>query len=312
MMQPVVPARRSLGARLKRELRSHWMLYLMVTPAVLGFLVFRYFPIYGIVMAFQRFDVVDGFWGSQFVGLDNFRAFIGSVFFGRLMRNTFLLGFYNLIFGFPAPIILAVLLNEVRSSKFKRTVQTISYLPHFIPTVVLVGVMYELFGGYGIVNGLLESLGLETQRFFTDNRWFRTLYVGSGIWQSIGWNSIIFVGALSAIDPSLYDAATIDGANRWQRIRFISLPSITPILSTMFILQCGKVMNIGFAKVLLMYGPATYETADILSTYAYRRGLIGADYSFGAAVDLFSNVMCLALVLLSNYVSRKMGEDGVL
>lgn len=304
--------RKPLSVRIRNELRRNWVLYLMVMPGLLLFFLFRYVPLYGIVMAFQNFDMVDGYFGSPWAGLTNFQNFFSDPYSWTLIKNTFILGLYTLLFSFPAPILFALFLNEMRDGKYKRTLQTISYLPHFIPVVVLVGIMYNLFGSSGTINMILQFFGIEAQGFFTDPKWFRFMYIISDIWQTVGWGSIIYMGALTSIDPTLYEAATIDGATRFQKIWKITLPCIAPTISMMFILQCGKVMKVAFDKVLLMYSPATYEVSDILSTYTYRRGIVGMDYSYGAAVDLFNNVLCLALVLLSNYFSKRVGEDGIL
>lgn len=311
-MKNNITASQPLSVRIKNEICRNWMLYLMVLPGILLFFLFRYVPIYGIVMAFQNFDMVDGYFGSPWVGLMHFKNFFSDPYSWTLIKNTFVLGLYTLIFSFPAPILFALLLNEMHDGKYKRTVQTISYLPHFIPIVVLVGILYILFGSAGTINTILGMRNIEPQGFFTDPRWFRFMYIVSDVWQTVGWGSIIYMGALTGIDPTLYEAATIDGATRFQKIWRITLPCISPTVSMMFILQCGKVMKVAFDKVLLMYSPATYEVSDILSTYVYRRGVVGMDYSFGAAVDLFNNVLCLLLVLLSNYVSKRMGEDGIL
>jgi putative aldouronate transport system permease protein len=297
--------------RLWRAIKKDYILHLMILPSVIGFLLFKYVPMYGMIIAFKQYDIILGFLGSPWVGFDNFIAFFNDIYFFRLIKNTFLLGLNTILWGFPLPIILALLLNELRSSMFRKVSQTVSYLPHFIPIVVVVGVMYNFFGTDGIINDLLESMGVPIQNFVGEPGWFRSLYVGSGIWQMLGWNSIIYLAVLSSLDPSLYEAAKIDGANRWKQMLNVTLPGLIPITAVLFVLNIGTILDVGFEKVFLMYSPAVYETADVLSTYVYRRGIQGLDFSYGTAVDLFNGVVTLIIVLISNYAVKKAGEDGL-
>ncbi len=302
---------RSLTNRIGRSVRKEWLLHLMILPGVIGFFVFRYLPMYGVLISFEDYDIVKGVVGSQWIWFKNFTNFFQDVFFSRLLRNTFLLGFLNILWGFPIPIIFALMLNEVRSKRLKRVTQTVSYLPYFIPIVVLVGLMNEFFGYYGLVNEVIGKLGVPAQKFMSHKTWFRTMYVGSGVWQQMGYNSIVYLAALSAIDPGMYEAAVIDGASRWKRVTHITLPSLLPTITTLLLLNLSRVLNVGFEKVFLMYSPGSYETADVFSTYVYRRGLIGLDFGYGAAIDLFNAFVAFILVMVTNTIVKRSGNDGL-
>ncbi|HGR8374267.1 TPA: ABC transporter permease [Streptococcus pneumoniae] len=280
-------------------------------PATVLLILFTYGPMYGIIMAFQDFTVFKGYTGSPFVGLKHFQRLFSDPLFYRLFKNTFMVGVLDFLFSFPAPLIFALILNEVRKVRFKSVVQSISYLPHFIPLVVMVGIIFELFGSYGIINSLLSSLGMEPISFFTKSEWFLPLYIGSGVWKTIGWGSIIYMGALTNIDSTLYEAADMDGANRWHKMWHVTLPSLRPTVVTLFILNAGGIMQVGFEKVFLMSSPATYEVSDVLSTYVYRQGILNSDFSYSAAVGLFNNIVALLFVLLANKIAKKLGEEGI-
>ncbi|EHZ43568.1 binding--dependent transport system inner membrane component family protein [Streptococcus pneumoniae GA40410] len=283
----------------------------MMIPATVLLILFTYGPMYGIIMAFQDFTVFKGYTGSPFVGLKHFQRLFSDPLFYRLFKNTFMVGVLDFLFSFPAPLIFALILNEVRKVRFKSVVQSISYLPHFIPLVVMVGIIFELFGSYGIINSLLSSLGMEPISFFTKSEWFLPLYIGSGVWKTIGWGSIIYMGALTNIDSTLYEAADMDGANRWHKMWHVTLPSLRPTVVTLFILNAGGIMQVGFEKVFLMSSPATYEVSDVLSTYVYRQGILNSDFSYSAAVGLFNNIVALLFVLLANKIAKKLGEEGI-
>lgn len=302
---------RAKKTQLKTYFKNHFMLYLMMVPGVVALIVFCYVPMYGIIIAFQDFNVFEGYFGSPWVGLQHFKTLFSDPYFFRLMKNTFLLGTLSFLFSFPAPLILALVINECRLNKFKSVVQSISYLPHFIPMVVMVGIMIELFGSYGVVNSVLNFFGIESISFFSKVQWFRPLYIGSAVWKGAGWGSIIYMGALTAIDTALYEAAEIDGASRWDRLVHITLPAIKPTVVTLFILDIGGIMKVGFEKVFLMYSPATYEVADVLSTYVYRQGIVNANFSYSSAVDLFNNVISVCFVLAANWFAKKLGEEGI-
>ncbi|HEW3718079.1 TPA: sugar ABC transporter permease [Streptococcus pneumoniae] len=293
------------------HIQKYWILYLMMIPVTVLLILFTYGPMYGIIMAFQDFTVFKGYTGSPFVGLKHFQRLFSDPLFYRLFKNTFMVGVLDFLFSFPAPLIFALILNEVRKVRFKSVVQSISYLPHFIPLVVMVGIIFELFGSYGIINSLLSSLGMEPISFFTKSEWFLPLYIGSGVWKTIGWGSIIYMGALTNIDSTLYEAADMDGANRWHKMWHVTLPSLRPTVVTLFILNAGGIMQVGFEKVFLMSSPATYEVSDVLSTYVYRQGILNSDFSYSAAVGLFNNIVALLFVLLANKIAKKLGEEGI-
>ncbi len=263
-------------------------------------------PMYGAVIAFKDFRLGDTIFSAPWVGLRWFKEFFGSMYFWRLMKNTLLINFYSLIFGFPIPIIFALVVNEIRIRKFKKVVQTISYMPYFISTVIVVGILHNFFGySHGIVNNIIENMGYERIRFFMESQYFRPLYIGSGIWQSFGYSSIIYIAAMSGVNVELYEAAVIDGANRLQQIWHITLPAIRPTIVILLILNVGRLMSEGFEKIILMYNPATYEVADVISTYVYRRGLIDMEYSFSTAIGLYNSAINFLLLVVANATSRR-------
>ncbi len=292
-----------------RCLKRDRVLWMLVLPCIAYFIIFCYIPMGGLMMAFQNYRPVKGFWGSEWVGLKHFEQFFTSPFFPRLVRNTILISVYGLLWGFPIPILFALFLNELRPGAFKKTVQTVSYMPHFISTVVLVGIVQSFLSPYeGIVNTMITALGGQSINFLAEPGWFRTIYIGSGIWQNFGYNSIIYLSAISAVDPQLYEAARIDGAKRFQIMFRITLPCILPTAIIMLILNCGSIMNVGFEKINLLYSPATYETADVISTYVYRQGIVGAQWSYSTAVGMFNSVINLLLIIVVNRISRKLSD----
>ena len=293
---------------LKRVRRDKYLLVMLALP-VLFFLIFSYIPMLGLLIGFQDFKMGAGFFGSPFVGLKWFREFWGSVYFLRLIGNTFLLSFYSLIFTFPVPIIFALLLNEIPVGWFKRTVQTVSYLPHFISVVVVGGLLFSILSpNDGIVNHLIQAMGGERINFLAKPEWFRPLYILSGLWQEFGWSSIIYLAALSGVDSQLYEAAVMDGAGRMRQTWHITLPGIRPTILMLLILSVGSMFNVGYEKIILMYSSATYSTADVFSTYLYRTGVVNGRYSLGVAAGLFNSVISFALLWSANYASRKMSE----
>lgn len=303
--------KRHTWVRIRRSLTKEGLLHLMILPGVIGFFIFRYMPMYGILIAFEDYDILKGVFGSNWIWFKNFTNFFNDIYFTRLVRNTFLLGFLNILWGFPLPIIFALMLNEVRAKRLKHFAQTVSYLPYFIPIVVLVGLMDQFFGYYGLVNELIQKLGVPAQKFMSDKVWFRTMYVGSGVWQQMGYNSIIYLAALTSIDPGMYEAAIIDGASRWKRAVHITLPCLLPTIITLLLLNISRILNIGFEKVFLMYSPGSYETADVFSTYVYRRGLRGLDFGYGSAIDLFNAVVAFVIVSAVNTVIKRTGNEGL-
>lgn len=298
----------SLGYKIKRDR----YLLLLVLPCILYYIIFKYVPIFGIAIAFKDYNMYRGVFASEWVGLKYFRMFFESPDFWPILRNTFLLGFYKLVFGFPAPIVLALLINEVRNSLFKRFVQTISYLPHFISNVVVAGVVVMFLSpSSGMVNRLLEMVGLDKINFMVEASWFRTIYVSTDIWQHVGWGTIIFLAALTAIDPQLYEASRIDGANRWKQTLHITLPGIAPAIVILLILDIGKIIEIGFEKVYLLSSPVTYETADIISTYVYRTGMANGNYSYATAIDVFTGIISFIFIIGANQISKKVSEHSI-
>ena len=285
------------------------MLWALVLPGLIFFIIFSYVPMGGVLIAFEDYRPAKGIFGSNWVGFRYFLDFFRSPYFGRLMRNTILISVYGLLWGFPIPILFALFLNELKNGPFKKLVQTVSYLPHFRSVVVLVGMVQSFLNPYdGIVNTMIKALGGTPINFLSEPSWFRTIYVASGIWQDFGYNSIIYLSAISAVDPQLYEAARIDGAKRIQIMFRITLPCILPTAIIMLILNFGGIMNVGFEKVNLLYSPATYETADVISTYVYRRGVLDAQFSFSTAVGLFNSVINLTLMFLVNKISRRVSE----
>jgi putative aldouronate transport system permease protein len=298
--------------KLKKNIKQDKYLLLMVLFPVLYFIIFMYIPMGGLIIAFQRFMPGRGIFESPFVGFHWFEEFFTSIYFYRVVKNTFVLSFAEIIFGFPLPIVFALMVNEVNNKQFKKSIQTISYFPHFVSTVIIVGIINDLFSSdLGIINQMLVFFGQDKIAFLTNPSWFRPIYVGSSIWQMTGWGSIIYLAALSGIDPQLYEAAQIDGASRLKQIKYITLPSLMPTIMTLLILRVGRVMTIGFEKVLLLYHPSTYETADVISTFVYRRGILGSEYSYGAAVGLFNAVINFSLVIIANKMSKKLTDNGI-
>lgn len=297
--------KRSLWHRIVRDFVFNKYNYLLLAPALIYYILFHYVPMYGAQIAFRDYYVTKGILGSDWVGLKYFEQFFSSYYFGRLVTNTALLSGLNILWGFPAPIILALLLNEVRNQVFKKTVQTITYLPHFISLVVACGIIIDFTKQNGLINDIIVFFGGERILFLQSPEWFRPVYIISGIWQEIGWGSIIYLSAIAGISQELYEAAKIDGANRWQETWHITLPGIMETIVILLILRVGKLMSLGYEKVLLLYNETTYLTADIISTYVYRRGIQNAEYSFASAVDLFNSVINMALLLIVNAISKR-------
>ncbi len=308
---PGTDRRSDFFKRLKRDLFINKSLYLLVLPVVIFYIIFHYKPMYGAIIAFKQYAPAKGVLGSPWVGFDHFVRFFSSHSFWRIFRNTFLISFYSLLFGFPAPIILALLLNELKNEKFKRTVQTISYLPHFISLVVVAGMIKDFTVTDGIINDFIELFGGERVPILQKAELFRPVYIISGIWQEIGWGSIIYLAALSGISQELYEAAMIDGAGRFKQVIHVTIPGIAPTIIIMLILRIGQLMNVGYEKIILLYNPSTYETADVISSYVYRVGLLEFSWSYSAAVGLFNSVVNFILVIAANWVSRRVTETSL-
>lgn len=289
-------------------------LLLMMLPGIAYFIVFQYLPLYGIIIAFKDFSVGKGITGSPWITplFKHFDQFFGSYYFGRLLRNTFLISVYSLVWGFPLPIIFALALNELKPGLFKKTIQTISYMPHFISTVVVAGLMINVLSpSNGLVNNIIASLGGKRIAFLQETSWFRSIYVGSGVWQGFGWGSIIYLAALSGIDPQLYEAARLDGAGRWKQMWHVSLPGISNTIIILLIMNLGNMLRVGYEKLILLYSTSVYEVGDVISTYVYRSGLLDKQYSFASAVGLFNSVVSLVLLITFNRISKKVSEVSI-
>ena len=297
--------------RIMVRLWQHRHLYLMLVIPVLFYVLFCYWPMYGVQIAFKKYNVRMGIEGSPWVGFKYFEKYLTDPYFWKVVRNTLLLNIYSLVFSFPAPIILALMLNELRSSVYKKAVQTVSYLPHFISTVVVCGMVVNFLSNSGPINDVIESLGGERIQFMMEAKYFRTIYIASGIWQNIGWNSIIYFAAISAVDPSLYEAALMDGGGRFKQVIHVTVPAILPTITIMLIMAIGSLLSVGYEKIILLYNGSTYETADVISTYVYRKGIQGADYSYSTAVGLFQSVIGLFFIWGANKFSAVVSETSL-
>lgn len=306
-------SKKPFRVRLRHDLKINWTLYLMVLPVIAFYILFAYYPMYGAQIAFKNFSpgkgIIDSAWATPF--FKHFTRFITSVNFFRVVKNTFMISLLSILFSFPAPIILALLLNELTSQKFKRSVQTISYLPHFISMIVICGMVRDFVASDGIINDLVVLLGGEAKPMLQQPKMFRSIYIISDIWQNVGWGCIIYLAALSAIDPQLYEAAVIDGCGRFGRVIHITIPGIMPTIIILLILRMGRMMNVGFEKIILLYNPATYETADVISSFVYRTGLIEFNWSYSAAIGLFNSVINFILIIVANSISRRFSETSL-
>ncbi|MDO5425730.1 MAG: ABC transporter permease subunit [Eubacteriales bacterium] len=297
---------------IRTRITRNWELYLFLLPAVLLIFCFNYLPMYGVQIAFKNFRPAKGIWGSEWVGLEHFFRFFRSYQFGNLIKNTLILSLYGLLAGFPLPILFALLLNQMRFAKFKKVLQTVTSLPNFISTVVLVGmVSIFLSPSSGIYGAVCNLLGVKAGNPMGEPGLFRHIYVWSGVWQSTGWGSIIYLSALSAVDPSLYEAATIDGANRLQKIRHIDLPAIAPTCVISLILSAGGIMGVGFEKVFLMQNDLNLSASEVISTYVYKVGIQSAQYSFSAAVGLFNTVINFVILVIVNQAAKRLGDTSL-
>lgn len=295
----------------KLVLERCWILYLMALPIVAYYVIFCYLPMGGLIIAFKEYRVAQGMLASEWTGLDNFVSFFRSEYAWQTIRNTLSISLLGLIFSFPAPILLAILLNEVKLLGFKKAVQTITYMPHFISLVIICAMIKDFCATKGLINTVIGMLGGTPVDFLITPKWFYPIYIISGIWQNIGWDSIIYLSALSGIDQELYEAAAVDGAGRIRRIWHITLPGILPTITILLILRLGSIMSVGYEKIILLYNPSIYETADTISTYVYRRGLVDGKYSFASAVGLMNSIVNFMLLLLSDRMSKRLGQSGL-
>jgi putative aldouronate transport system permease protein len=308
-MAPVPAPRRRRTWR--RAIRRDWQLYSLAIAPLLFFLIFRYLPMVGNVIAFRRYRPGGNIFGDTWVGLRYFRLFWNDPTFWQVFTNTLLLGALTLVVLFPMPIILALLLNEVRIRWFKRFVQTVSYLPHFLSIVVVAAIVKNLLSVDGVVNQGLRAIGHDPISFLQQPEWFRTIYVSSKLWQTVGWGTILYLAALTTIDGNLYEAASIDGANRWRQTLHVTLPGIRPTMITLLILNIGTFMAVGFEKILLLYNPLTYPTADVISTYLYRVGVVSGSFSYAAAIGVFESVIGVTVVVTANAIARRTVGAGL-
>ena len=286
-------------------------LYLMILPVVVYFICFHYMPMYGAIIAFKDFKPQIGIMGSPWVGLEHFVKFFTNPSFGEILWNTLRISLTSLVFGFPAPVILALLINEIRSTRFAKLVQNATYLPHFISLVVICGLIRDFTMDTGIINTMLSFFGFERKSLLNYPEYFTTIYVASDIWQQVGWDSIVYLAALTSVDPQLYESADLDGANGWKKALHITLPGIMPTVATMLILRVGSLLNVGFEKIILLYNNATLSVADVISTYVYRKGLIDLDWSYSAATGLFNSVINFIFLITMNKISTKVNDVGL-
>ena len=297
--------------RVIRDFHHNWMLYLMMLPIIVYYLIFKFGPMFGLSIAFMDYKPAKGFLGSNFVGLKHFKNFFTNYYFGRLLTNTIRISICSLL-TFPAPIILALLLNELKSKRFSKWAQTITYIPHFISTVVICGIIVKLTSSTGGITSILHTLfGIPQETLLNQSKYFLPIYILSDLWQTLGWNSIIYLSALAWIDQELYDAAKVDGAGRFKQVLYITIPCLMPTIIIMLILKMGKIFNVGYEKIMLLYNPAIYDVADVINTYVYRKGLIDAQYSYSAAVGLFNCIVSFTLVTLTNKLSKKASGSGL-
>lgn len=293
-------------------LRNEYDLYLMLVPMLLFYILFAYKPMTGLLIAFQNYSPFKGITGSSLVGLEHFREFFASPYAWRVIRNTLTISLCTLVFGFPAPIVLALLLNELRARRFKKTVQTVSYIPHFISAVVVCGMITSFLAPTsGIVNTVRESLGLDPIYFLSIPRYFVPIYLIMNIWKGTGYSSIVYISALTSIPEDLYEASRVDGAGRWKQFLHITLPGLTPTIVIMLLIQLGGILNVGYEAIILLYNPSIYETADVINSYVYRVGILEARYDYATAVGLFNSVVAMVLVLAANKASNKLTNSGL-
>jgi len=294
-----------------RLIKKHRTLMLMVLPGFVVVLLFNYLPMYGILMAFKNYSPRKGIWDSAWAGFKHFEGFFNNPLSGRLLMNTLIMGVYSLLWSFPAPIILALLFNELRHYRFKKLVQTVSYFPYFISVVVLAGMLREFTSREGLFNQIGALFGAQPKMFLLDVRYFRSLFIGSGIWAGVGFGSIIYLAALSGVDPELYDVADIDGAGRFQKVIHISWQAIKPTTIILLIFNLGAILGTDFQKILLLYTPDTYPVADVIGTYVYREGLLGGRYEVSTAIGLFMSIISFIILVLANALSRRLSETSL-
>ncbi len=315
----VIEAREALRNRVRRRaiwvgdhFRREWQIYVLLAPTIIWFVLFLYKPMYGLQIAFKDYSIFRGVAGSPWIGFEHFQTLFGNDQFLRAIKNTVIISFYSLLFGFPMPIILALMFNEVLHQAFKRTAQTIVYLPHFISSVIIAGIVITAFSpSAGIVNTVLGWFGVDSIYFLTKPEWFRPIFVGTGIWQEAGFQSIVYLAAIAGVSPSLYESAVVDGASRWQMMWKVTLPSIMPTIIIMLIIRIGNLLEVSFEMIILLYQPATYETADVVNTFIYRQGIQGGQYDLAAAAGLFNAVVAFVLVMAANTIAKRYSRTSL-
>ena len=305
------PKSKNIFVNLARDIKKEPEMYIMILPVLIYFILFHYKPMYGVLMAFQNFSPRLGITGSEWVGFDHFVNFFNDVYFFRILKNTLIISFSSLIFGFPMPIIFALLLNEVRNKYFSKAVQTISYMPHFISLVVICGMIKTFTADNGLITQLLLKVGIDTGTMLADSKLFVPIYIISQIWQSTGWDAIIYLAAISGIDQELYEAAEIDGAGKWKQLFNITIPSIVPTIVILLIMRVGSIMSVGSEKILLLYNRGIYETSDVISTYVFRKGLLEFSWSYSTAIGMFNSVINMLLLIFANTVSKRATESSL-
>ncbi len=292
-------------------MKKNYSLYLLILPVIAFYVIVHYVPMYGAIIAFKNYSPAKGILGSAWCGLKNFKEFFGSVYFSRTLINTLRISSLGIVFGFTAPIVLALFINELRSRAYSRIVQTVTYLPHFISLVVICGLLSDFCATDGVITDICVKLGMERQNMLRVPEYFTSIYIASDVWQTVGWGSIIYLAALSGIDSSLYEAAKIDGANRWKQILHVDIPGIMPTIITLLILKMGSIMSVGYEKIILLYNPLTMEKADVISSFVYRKGLLEANYGYSTAVGLFNSVINMMFVVSANMISRKLNGTSL-
>lgn len=302
---------KKLSDRIVIELKKNKYLYILSIPIFLYFILFKYLPMFGLTLAFKDYNIMKGVAGSEWVGLKYFKEFFSSVYFTRTLLNTFVISLMDIVIGFPIPIIFALLLNELRGKYFKKFVQTASYLPHFISMVVICGMITDFFSTNGLISTLISKLGGENMNYIGNPSYFRQIFVGTNIWQQLGWNSIIYIAALAGVDRDLYEAASVDGAGRWRQLIHITLPGIAGTIIIMLIMRLGQVLSVGYEKIILLYTPQTYDVADVISSYTYRAGILNQRYSYSIAVGMFQSVINVIILLTANTISKKVTETSL-
>ena len=295
-----------------KKIKKCKYLYIMMLLPIIYYILFHYLPLYGVLIAFKDYKIAKGVWGSPWVGFKWFEKFLTDPYFWKLVKNTLLLNIYGLLWGFPVPILLALMLNEVTNAKFKRVIQTVSYLPHFLSWVILAGLFTQLLSpSNGAVNYIIEKLGGKPIYFLADNKYFRGTLVVTGIWKEIGWGTVVYLATIAGIDQELYEAAECDGAKRWRKMWSITLPLMKPTIVILLIRNCGSILNAGFDQVFNLYNANVYETADIIDTYVYRRGIGNMEYNVSTAVGLFKNLLGFFMVMGTNFLAKQLGEEGI-